>query len=101
MRWYRPIIGLLQFVVILGVLYAIWAWNDGRMGYWGFPVAFGIASVPSVAAWLFRRGRDPIQNAPSTKGRMQMPRMPRWFLWLLFFWIALMFVLYVLFRPIP
>jgi hypothetical protein len=100
MRWYQPIIGLLWFVVFLGVLYAIWAWNDSHMGYWGLPVALGIAAVPSVVAWLIRRGRNPIQNAPGTKGGIQMPRIPRWFLWLLCFWVALMFVLYVLFRPI-
>jgi hypothetical protein len=97
MRWYRPIIGVFQFVVILGVLYAIWAWNDGHLGYWGLPVALGIASVPSVAVWFFRRGRNP----PTTKGKMHMLRMPRWFLWLLCFSVALMVVLYILFRPIP
>jgi hypothetical protein len=57
-RLNNPLVGLLWFIVIVGVLYAIFAWTDGHLGYWGFPIALAVASIPTLVHWLLKRRRD-------------------------------------------
>ncbi len=101
MLWRRTIINLFGFFALSGVLFAVWWWNDGDLGYWGFPVAFGIASIPLAISWVFKKPTDPKtqERKPSPLDALKL--VPRWFLWLSGFTIALMLALHALLRPIP
>jgi hypothetical protein len=52
-----PLLGIFWFIAISGVLYAIWVWNDGKLGYWGIPTALAVASIPSLVAWALKKLR--------------------------------------------
>jgi hypothetical protein len=55
----NPLFGFLWFIAILAVLYAIWVWNDGNLGYWGIAIALAVASMPTLVSWLLKTTRDP------------------------------------------
>jgi hypothetical protein len=53
----NPLYGFLQFVAVAAALYVIWFWTEGHLGYWAWPVALGISSIPALIAWLRKKQR--------------------------------------------
>jgi hypothetical protein len=53
----NPLYGFLPFVAVVVALYIIWSWNEGHLGYWAWPVALGISSIPALIAWLLKKRR--------------------------------------------
>jgi len=55
----NPVAGLLWFIVISGVLFLIWALNNGNLGYWAIPIVLIVTLIPAIVTRLLKTKRDP------------------------------------------
>jgi hypothetical protein len=54
----NPVAGFLWFIAIAGVLFAIWVWADGNLGYWAIPIVLAVTLIPAIVTKSLKTKRD-------------------------------------------